>query len=237
MGFKLGYCGRLDKHTSGLLLLTNDSILKESIASNKVRKKYWVLVKEKFAEKDERFEKMFYEGISVKKKKNEKDEKKIFFTEIPSLIYNDGQVSLLELSIDEGRYHIIRRIFSSLNIRVIHLQRHSISNLSVTKNFDENVNFFRNRNFNEISSISTQISSHSDSIRLGEYKYLSQLEIDDLLSSSSTLLVLQEKLDSLCKWATNSRYLFKTPLLDLEDYLQRNFPQQFDLIRSDFKET
>lgn len=108
--------GRLDYDTTGLLILTNDGDLANILMhpKNNVEKKYIVKLNKSFAIAD--FHKLkkgiVIDGIKctptrVKIKKND----------------HDKDTSIIEVSIIEGRNHIIKRLFLEMNYLVDKLTR------------------------------------------------------------------------------------------------------------------
>ncbi len=108
--------GRLDKDTTGLMIITDDGEFSHNILSpsKHVKKTYLVMIdKEITVEMINSFEKgiMLNDGL-CKKAKLEKIDK------------NKGIVTLTE-----GRYHQIKRMFGCFNSKVIELERIGIGNL------------------------------------------------------------------------------------------------------------
>lgn len=116
--------GRLDYDTTGLLLLTNDGELTNLLAhpSNNVEKTYRATI-EGILNVDEIYkikEGVVIDGIKViptrfkvKKKNNNKNKQ------------------IVEISIVEGRNHIVKRIFESIGHPVIKLKRTKYANMDV----------------------------------------------------------------------------------------------------------
>ncbi len=109
--------GRLDRDTEGLLLVTNDGDLAHRLLSPKkhVDKTYFARVRGLVAAEHR---KAFAEGLSV-------DES---FTAMPSEIQllrteeNENQTELT-ITIREGKYHQIKRMFASIGMEVLYLKR------------------------------------------------------------------------------------------------------------------
>lgn len=112
--------GRLDLNTSGLLLLTNDSRWSEALMlpEAKVTKEYWVtLANPLTSEYVKAFaEGMYfgYEGITTKP------------AELEIVGSHRAKVTLRE-----GRYHQIKRMFGRFRNPVIELHRHQIGSLTL----------------------------------------------------------------------------------------------------------
>lgn len=104
--------GRLDRNTSGLLLLTNDGDLAEKLAhpSHNVQKVYHVTLDKPFHKQD--FEKV-QKGLKLEDG----------LAEVDSLHYVAGTKDELEISLHIGRNRIVRRIFEHLGYEVIKLDR------------------------------------------------------------------------------------------------------------------
>lgn len=114
--------GRLDKDTSGLLIMTNDGDLAYKLThpSNGVWKKYIVLVKGHPSK--EKIEKM-RKGIYIDGRKTSKAYVK--------LIKKHDRTSVLEISIHEGRNRQIRKMCKSIGHPVISLKRVAIGKIEL----------------------------------------------------------------------------------------------------------
>ncbi|EYG01488.1 pseudouridine synthase, family 1 [Staphylococcus aureus W85806_020613] len=115
--------GRLDKDTEGLLLITNDGDFNHELMSpNKhVSKKYEVISKYPITEENI---KAFKEGIMLSDGK----------VKPAILTYIDGQTS--HVTIYEGKYHQVKRMFHSIQNEVIHLKRIKIADLELDSNLE-----------------------------------------------------------------------------------------------------
>lgn len=115
--------GRLDKDTEGLLLITNDGNFNHELMSpNKhVSKKYEVISKYPITEENI---KAFKEGITLSDGK----------VKPAILTYIDGQTS--HVTIYEGKYHQVKRMFHSIQNEVIHLKRIKIADLELDSNLE-----------------------------------------------------------------------------------------------------
>lgn len=104
--------GRLDRNTTGLLLLTNDGSLADKLAhpSNNVKKLYQVYIDKPITDED--FFKV-KEGVKLEDGLAEVDE---------IGLVNDSRTSL-GLQIHIGRNRIVRRIFEHLGYKVVRLDR------------------------------------------------------------------------------------------------------------------
>lgn len=114
--------GRLDKDTEGFLLLTNDGKLAHNLLSPKkeVPKTYYAHISGVVTEKDiEAFE----QGVTL-------DDG--YETKPGQLrILKSGEVSEIELTITEGKYHQVKRMFGAVEKKVIYLKRLSMGPLTL----------------------------------------------------------------------------------------------------------
>ncbi|MEK3887651.1 pseudouridine synthase [Bacillus sp. FSL K6-3431] len=134
--------GRLDKDTEGFLLLTNDGQLAHQLLSPKknVPKTYFAVINTVVTEDDV---KEFQKGITL-------DDG--YHTKPGELkIIKSGLRSDIELTISEGKFHQVKRMFEALGKKVIYLKRISMGPLVL-----------------------------DESLELGEYRELTQEEINVL---------------------------------------------------------
>ena len=112
--------GRLDKDTEGLLLLTDDGELAHRLLSPKkhVDKTYYAKIDGQVTEEHV---KQFREGLDIG------DEKKTLPAVLPILL--SGPVSEIEVTIHEGRFHQIKRMFEAVGCKVTYLKRLSMGSL------------------------------------------------------------------------------------------------------------
>ena len=131
--------GRLDFNTSGLLLLTNDGDFANKVMHprNKVTKTYLVETGQAVNKKE----------IALIEKGIEIDGEKV-----TSLRVKKHRSNLVELTICEGRKHIVRKIFSKLGIKVKTLKRIKIGNLSL------------------------------GNLKVGKYRYLKRKEVESIFN-------------------------------------------------------
>lgn len=110
--------GRLDKDTEGLLLLTNDGKLAHDLLSPKkhVDKTYYVEVEEEVTEEDAE---IFAQGIVLTGEN---------YKTLPAKleIIESGYPSTCYVTIKEGKFHQIKRMFKAVNNEVIYLKRLSM---------------------------------------------------------------------------------------------------------------
>ena len=134
--------GRLDKDTEGLLLLTNNGQLAHKLLSPKklVPKTYYAEVACKVVEHDIT---AFQQGITL-----ESD-----FTTLPSEldILESGDISKILVTIYEGKFHQVKRMFEAVGKSVVYLKRISMGNLKL-----------------------------DESLPLGEYKELTEEEMESI---------------------------------------------------------
>lgn len=154
--------GRLDKDTEGLLLLTNDGALAHELLSPKkhVKKTYLVRVDGLVTEEDIQ---IFADGLDIGDEKP--TEPAVLKVLSPSVNQGEGwqqsqeQESAAEgeavtealVTITEGRYHQVKRMFQKIRKPVIYLKRYSMGGLVL----DEN-------------------------LALGEYRHLTEREVEGL---------------------------------------------------------
>lgn len=112
--------GRLDKDTEGLLLLTNDGQLAHRLLSPKkhVPKKYFAIVQGKVTEADIE---AFKQGVTLDDGYHTK----------PGVldILKTGPISEIELTITEGKFHQVKRMFESVGKKVTYLKRLTMADL------------------------------------------------------------------------------------------------------------
>ncbi len=128
--------GRLDKDTEGLMLITNDGKLSHELLSPRkaVEKTYYVEV-DGFVE--EEHINSFKKGVKLEDG---------YLTLPASLdIIESNIVSKVYLTIKEGKYHQVKRMFEALSMRVLYLKRISIGPLSL----DETLNLGEYRELTE----------------------------------------------------------------------------------------
>ena len=109
--------GRLDKETSGLMILTNDGVSSHKRLSpkNHVEKVYEYECIEELSDEDKR---KIEQGITLKDG----------YTTKPCVIENaDGYSGKITLT--EGKYHEIRRLFGAVGNKITSLKRVSFGNI------------------------------------------------------------------------------------------------------------
>lgn len=120
--FKPFPVGRLDKDTEGLLILTNDGKLAHELLSPKkhVPKTYFARIDGKVENQDII---RFQEGVVLD------DGYKTMPAQL-EIIHSD-EISEIELTIYEGKFHQVKRMFQSVDKKVIYLKRIKMGNLSL----------------------------------------------------------------------------------------------------------
>ncbi|MEK5481177.1 pseudouridine synthase [Viridibacillus sp. FSL R5-0888] len=136
--------GRLDKNTEGLLLITNDGGLTHNLLSPKkhVPKVYYAQIDGEVTEADiEAFSRgvMLEDGYMTKPGE--------------LVILNAGPTSEIELTISEGKFHQVKRMFESVGKKVTYLKRLSMGSLKL-----------------------------DEQLELGEYRELTEEELNNLKS-------------------------------------------------------
>lgn len=114
--------GRLDKDTEGLLLLTNDGQLAHRLLSPKkhVPKTYFAHIKGRVGEKEIL---AFHQGVILE------DGYKTLPAELKVLA--QGEISQIEITIYEGKYHQIKRMFEAVEKKVVYLKRIAMGELKL----------------------------------------------------------------------------------------------------------
>lgn len=112
--------GRLDKDTEGLLLLTNDGELAHQLVSPKkgVKKTYYARINGLVTESDVE---SFRKGVTLEDGYQAKPARL-------NILHSDA-VSEIEVTITEGKYHQVKRMFESIDMQVIYLRRIRMGNL------------------------------------------------------------------------------------------------------------
>lgn len=121
--------GRLDKDTVGLLLLTNDGDLNHRLIAPKwkVDKVYRAMIDAKVTEKDVN---KFKSGITL-------DDGYVCKEAILEIISATDEESEIKLTIQEGKFHQVKRMFEAVNKNVTYLQRIEFGTLPLDKELEE----------------------------------------------------------------------------------------------------
>ncbi|PRR79065.1 Ribosomal large subunit pseudouridine synthase B [Clostridium liquoris] len=121
--------GRLDKDTVGLLLITNDGELNHKLISPK-----WHVDKIYYAEIDkvvnERDIKAFESGIVLD------DDYKCMPGKL-QIIEADGNGSKVYVTIQEGKFHQVKRMFEALDKKVVYLKRVKFGDIDLDEALEE----------------------------------------------------------------------------------------------------
>lgn len=119
--------GRLDKDTEGLLVLTNDGQLAHRVLSPKkhVPKTYYAKIEGIVTEEDI---KAFAKGVTLD------DGYETMPAEL--IILKSDEISEIELTIHEGKFHQVKRMFESVDKKVIYLKRLSMGKLKLDENLE-----------------------------------------------------------------------------------------------------
>ena len=136
--------GRLDKDTEGLLLITNDGKLAHRLLSPKkhVPKTYFAVIDGEVTEEDVR---AFKKGVTLDDGYISKPGELV--------ILKSGIRSDIELTITEGKFHQVKRMFEAVGKRVVYLKRITMGPLVL-----------------------------DETLELGEYRELEEEEIEALLA-------------------------------------------------------
>lgn len=136
--------GRLDIDTEGLLLITNDGQLAHDLLSpkKKIPKTYYAKVQGQVTNKEV---KEFENGLII-------DDN---FTALPAKleILESGQVSKVNVTIYEGKFHQVKRMFEAVGMKVIYLKRISMASLELDKNLE--LSSYRQLTDDEIRKLKT----------------------------------------------------------------------------------
>lgn len=135
--------GRLDKDTVGLLLITNDGNLNHKLISPKkhIDKVYYAEINKKVTKEDvEAFEK----GITL-------DDGYKCLPGILEILNADEECSKVKVTIHEGKFHQVKRMFESLGKSVVYLKRIEFGGLILDSDLDEGQ--YRELTHNETKSL------------------------------------------------------------------------------------
>ena len=121
--------GRLDKDTVGLLLLTNDGELNHRLISPKwhVDKVYYAKIDKAVDEKDVE---AFKNGITLDDGYKCKEGKL-------EIISSSDEVAEVMVTIQEGKYHQVKRMFEALGKTVVYLKRTEFGGLPLDQELEE----------------------------------------------------------------------------------------------------
>lgn len=145
---KLFPVGRLDKDTTGLLLLTNDGALSHELLAPKkhVAKVYRAQIAGVVSQETCS---AFAKGISLKNGEQTKPAQlRILAVDLKT------QKSEVEITISEGKYHQIKRMFGAVGVRVLELKRLQMGSLKLDQNLA--LGKFRPLTENELADLKAQ---------------------------------------------------------------------------------
>lgn len=119
--------GRLDKDTVGLLILTNDGELNHRLISPKhhVKKTYFARLRD---EANADLILKFKEGITLTDGYKCKE---------ADLEINSEKPTEIKLTITEGKFHQVKRMFEAVNNKVLYLRRISFGNIKIDETMSE----------------------------------------------------------------------------------------------------
>lgn len=139
--FQLSCVGRLDRDTTGLLLLTNDGAMVHALISPKrcVPKEYLAQIEGRVTQED--VEK-FAEGLVID----------TGYRCLPGelQILKSGEVSEISLTIYEGKFHQVKRMFQAVGKRVLSLHRSKLGGLTLDASLTEG-------QYRELSELEVQV--------------------------------------------------------------------------------
>ena len=118
--------GRLDKDTEGLLLITNDGALSHRLLSPRhhVDKTYYVEVQGYVSEKTKA---AFQRGVDI----GTEEEPLVTMPARLEILEAGQTLSCVRLTIREGKFHQVKRMFLSQNMEVTYLKRESMGSLKL----------------------------------------------------------------------------------------------------------
>ncbi len=119
--------GRLDKDTEGLLLLTNDGQLSHRLLSPKkhVPKTYLAKIRGRVDEEDVE---AFGKGVTLE------DGYRTMASRL--VVMERGSISTIEVTIYEGKYHQVKRMFQAVGKEVIYLKRIAMGALKLDETLE-----------------------------------------------------------------------------------------------------
>lgn len=117
--------GRLDVDTEGLLLITNDGVLAHHLTSPKhcCPKVYYAKINGVVSTKDVQ---TFHQGVMI-------DDYKCLPAQL-KILSKDETTSEIEVTIYEGKFHQVKKMFLSIGKEVTYLKRISMKNLVLDEN-------------------------------------------------------------------------------------------------------
>lgn len=124
--------GRLDIDTEGLLLITNDGALAHELLSpaKHVEKTYYAKVRGKVTMDDVN---LFEKGVDIGEDKLTKPAKLVILNGEQEY-QGENVISEIRLTITEGRFHQVKRMFEAVGKEVVYLKRLSMGSLTLPEN-------------------------------------------------------------------------------------------------------
>lgn len=122
----LSIAGRLDKDTRGLLLISTDGkfVHKVSSPNSNIEKTYLVETRDSI---DESFIEKFKVGVEIKEES--------YIARPAKLQIIDDKKAIVKVT--EGKFHLVKRLFSNLGNEVVALKRTAIGDLSLDPHLEE----------------------------------------------------------------------------------------------------
>lgn len=120
--------GRLDKDTEGLLLITNDGPLSHRLLSPKkhIDKTYYAQIKGRVTKDDQE---AFVEGVRIGREEVTRPARLKILT--------SGEESEIELTLQEGKFHQVKRMFEAVGKQVLYLKRISMGSLKLDEGLEK----------------------------------------------------------------------------------------------------
>lgn len=140
--------GRLDIDTEGLLFFTTDGALTHKIISPKTHfpKEYFVrLKKPESVKRQEEIKDLFFQGIHISAEGNESEAD----CKSATLVWKSNNEALL--TITEGKFHQVKRMFAAVENEVVYLKRLSIGPLKLDESLA--LGEYRELTDDEVSSL------------------------------------------------------------------------------------
>lgn len=137
LGGDLHCMGRLDIDTEGLLILTTDGKLTHRLLAPKthVPKTYAVGLRDSLTEEQKsNYIETFKKGFWIDREQNEDG----FDCQPSELVFKNAESEKIDcfLTIYEGKYHQVKRMFSQMGNEVIYLKRVKMGKLELDKNLE-----------------------------------------------------------------------------------------------------
>ncbi|MBC1333798.1 rRNA pseudouridine synthase [Listeria booriae] len=138
--------GRLDKDTEGLLLITNDGVLAHDLLSPKkhVDKTYFAKIEGIVTNEDIA---IFQEGVTISDNYTCKSATLV-------ILKAENGASEIEITIQEGKFHQVKRMFEAVDKKVVYLKRLKMGPIML-----------------------------DEALELGEYRALEYEELDELMNA------------------------------------------------------